>query len=203
MSSAASAARTPLARAARRLAALAALALLATGCATGPKLYANQDPGANFAGYRTFAFAEPLDTDRPQYSSVLSGYLKAAATRELEARGYKAATGDADLLVNFHVETKEKIQTTSTPTGPTMGMGYGYYGYRGMNYGVWSGYETEVRQYTEGTLNIDLIDRERKRLVWEGIAVGRINDKVRENLGAAVDEVVGLVFQKYPHRAAP
>lgn len=186
-----------------RFVTVAVLGLLATACATGPKLYANQDPGADFAGYRTFAFADPLDTDRPQYSSVLSGYLKAAARRELEARGYQYREADADLVVNFHVETKEKISSTSTPTGPTVGMGYGYYGYRGMNYGVWSGYETQVTQYTEGTLNVDIIDRERKRLVWEGIAVGRINDKVRENLQAAVDEVVGLVFGRYPHRAAP
>jgi hypothetical protein len=181
------------------LAAMAAVVL--AGCASGPKLFVNEDPGADFASYRTFAFSTPLGTDSPQYSSMLSTFLKDATRRELESRGYRYVESDPDLLVNFYVKTKEKITSTSVPTGPAYGAGY--YGYRGMNYGVWSGYETEVRQYTEGTLNIDLIDRERRRLVWEGIAVGRINDKVRENLGAAVDEVVGLVFQKYPHRAAP
>lgn len=178
--------------------------LLALGaCATGPRLFANQDPGADFALYKTFSFAAPLDTDRPQYASVLSSYLKDATRRELEARGYRYVEAGGDLTVNFHVETREKVQTTQTPTGPAMGMGYGYYGYRGMNYGVWSGYQTEVRQYTEGTLNVDLVDSARKRLVWEGVAVGRINDQVRENLQAAIDGVIPQVFQKYPHRATP
>jgi hypothetical protein len=179
------------------LAAVAAVVL--AGCASGPKLFVNEDPGADFASYRTFAFSTPLGTDSPQYSSMLSTFLKDATRRELEARGYRYVESDADLLVNFYVKTKEKITSTSVPTGPAYGAGY--YGYRGMNYGVWTGYETQVSQYTEGTLNIDLVDTRQKRLVWEGVAVGRVRDNVRENLKPAVDGVVAQVFEKYPHRA--
>lgn len=179
------------------LAALAAVVL--AGCASGPKLFVNEDPGADFASYRTFAFSTPLGTDSPQYSSMLSTFLKDATRRELEGRGYRYVESDPDLLVNFYVKTKEKITSTSVPTGPAYGAGY--YGYRGMNYGVWTGYETQVSQYTEGTLNIDLVDTRLKRLVWEGVAVGRVRDDIRENLKPAVDGVVTQVFAKYPHRA--
>jgi hypothetical protein len=179
------------------LAAVAAVVL--AGCASGPKLFVNEDPGADFASYRTFAFSTPLGTDSPQYSSMLSTFLKDATRRELESRGYRYVESDPDLLVNFYVKTKEKITSTSVPTGPAYGAGY--YGYRGMNYGVWTGYETQVSQYTEGTLNIDLVDTRQKRLVWEGVAVGRVRDDIRENLKPAVDGVVTQVFAKYPHRA--
>jgi hypothetical protein len=182
-----------------RLWVAAAAAVVLASCASGPKLFVNEDPGADFGRYRTFTFADPLGTDSPQYSSMLSTFLRDATRRELEARGYRYTDGDADLLVNFYVKTKEKVTSTSVPTGPAYGAGY--YGYRGMNYGVWTGYETQVSQYTEGTLNVDLVDTRLKRLVWEGVAVGRVRDDIRENLKPAVDGVVALVFEKYPHRA--
>lgn len=182
----------------RRRLALAA-ALLLAGCASGPKLFVNEDPAVDFATYRTFAFAEPLGTDRPEYSSMLSTYLQNATRRELEARGYQYSETNPDLLVNFYVKTTEKVTSTSVPSGPAYGAGY--YGYRGMNYGVWTGYETQVRQYTEGTLNIDMVDSRLRRLVWEGVAVGRVRDSARENLQQAVDDVTALVFARYPYRA--
>lgn len=173
--------------------------IVVASCATGPRLFVNEDPAADFGRYRTFAFSAPLGTDSPQYSSMLSTFLKDATRRELEARGYQYVDSGADLQVNFYVKTKEKVTSTSVPTGPAYGAGY--YGYRGMNYGVWTGYETQVSQYTEGTLNIDLVDTRLKRLVWEGVAVGRVRDNVRENLKPAVDGIVPQIFARYPHRA--
>ena len=150
-------------------------AMFLAGCASGPSIYVNADPAANFSGYRTYNFMNPLGTDRPGYSSVLSEYLRTAASRELEARGYRKGD-NPDLLVNFNVQTKEKVQTTSVPSGPAYG---GYYGYRSGYYGTWGGYETQVTQYTEGTLTVDVVDAARKQLAWDGTAVGRVREVAR------------------------
>ncbi|MEZ5566711.1 MAG: DUF4136 domain-containing protein [Gammaproteobacteria bacterium] len=171
--------------------------ILLAGCASGPSLFVNSDPSASFATYKTYDFAKPLDTDRDGYSSVLSQYLRTAASRELEARGYQRSD-NPDLLVNFHVATKEKVQTTTTQSAVPM---RGYYGYRSGYYGVWSGYDTEVTQYTEGTLTMDIVDPARKQLVWEGTAVGRVRDKDRANLQPVVDKVISQLFSKYSYRA--
>jgi hypothetical protein len=78
----------------------------------------------------------------------------------------------------------------------------GYYGYRGGFYDPWGGYgygtETHVSQYTEGTFNIDLIDARQKRLVWEGIGIGRITDSTFENLEERVKAGVPKFFAMYP-----
>lgn len=169
------------------------LTAAASGCATGPKIFSNQDPGANLANYRTYGFVQELSTDRAEYSSLLSQYLRTATSRELEARGYRQAA-EPDLLVNFFINTKEKISST---TSPSPGFG-GYYGYRGGYYGVWGGYDTTVTQYTEGTLTIDLVDRSRGQLVWEGTAVGRVRDEARRNPQPAIDSVVSQIFAEYP-----
>lgn len=174
-------------------------ALLFAGCASGPSIFVNADPTANFATYHTYNFEDPLGTDNSGYSSLLSQFLRTATARELEARGY-TRSDKPDLLVNFNVKTKDKIQTTTTPSGPSYG---GYYGYRAGYYGVWSGYDTQVTQYTEGTLTVDIVDAARKQLVWDGTAVGRVRDEARRNLESAVDRVITEIFTKYPYRGTP
>jgi hypothetical protein len=174
------------------------VAAMLGGCASGPKIYASQDPAADFSRYRTYGFPAEVGTDQRGYSSILTQLLKSATSREMEARGYRQSD-QPDILINFHVETQEKIQATTSPaTG-------GYYGYRRGYYGVWGGYpmETNVTQYTQGTLNVDLIDARRNQLVWEGVAVGRIREETRRNLEPAVNDALAKIFAQYPHRAAP
>jgi hypothetical protein len=174
-------------------------AVILAGCTSGPSIYVNADPSANFSGYRTYNFMQPLGTDRPGYSSVLSEYLRTAASRELEARGYQKSDSP-DLLVNFNVQTKEKVQSSTVPAGPAYG---GYYGYRSGYYGTWGGYETQVTQYTEGTLTVDVVDAGRKQLAWDGTAIGRVREESRKNLQPAIDRVIAQIFETFPSRIPP
>ena len=63
------------------------------------------------------------------------------------------------------------------------------------------GYDTRVDQYVEGTINIDMVDAQRKQLVWEGVAVGRVTKKTQEDRQAALRGAVTEIFAKYPFRA--
>jgi hypothetical protein len=174
-----------------RLMLVAALAL-AGGC-SGTKVYTNADPSADFSAYRTYGFAEKLGTDTDQYTSLTTKFLKAAASRELEARGYEPSE-QPDLLVNFSILTQQKLQTTTTPS---------YYDYR-YDYGPWGGYgayETRVSEYTEGTLNVDLVDRRLHQLVWEGAVVGRVTEEVRKDMQKAIDGAMTDLFEEFPYTA--
>jgi hypothetical protein len=170
--------------------------LVLAGCTSTPRIYSNDNPSVSLGDYATFGFINPLGTDRnANERSLLSTHLVRATRTELENRGYRYTETDPDMLVNFNVHAQEKIQATSTPS---MGMGMGYYGYRGSMYSTWGGYDTNVSQYTEGTLNVDLIDPARKELVWEGVAVGRLSEDARENMASRVPQVVAAIFQRYP-----
>lgn len=172
-----------------------AVALLASCSAPAPTIRSDEDPGANFAAYTTYGFVPELEGEDFGYQSLLAQYLKDAIGREMEARGY-ARAAEPDLLINFYINTKEKIRSTTTPTA-----GGGYYGYRRGYYGGWGGYETRVTQYTEGTLSIDLVDARRRQLVWEGTAVGRIRQSTLDDIQGAVNRVVPLVFAEFRHTA--
>ena len=177
--------------------ALAAALLTLAGCSTGPVVRAEYDKSVDFSQYKTFGFFSPLGTDRSGYETVVSQYLKAASRRELEARGLRYDEAAPQLRINFNARLSEQLRTTSMP-GPSFGMGY--YGYRGGFYSAWPmySYDTITTSYTEGTLNIDVVDAARKQLVWEGVAVGNVNDTSAESIRPKIEQAVAAAFAKYP-----
>lgn len=186
-------------RAVARLCALAALVLL-TACATGPRISTEADPEADFSRYRSFAFYAPLAIEKEGYASAASERMKAAARAEMEARGYVFSTDRPDLWVNINAYTQQR---TDVSTMPSVDYAY-YYSYRSRGYYVvpyWRD-RTDVYRYTEGTLNVDLVDAQRNRLVWEGIAVGRVS-RTRDpaERDARINSTMADIFAQYPHRA--
>jgi hypothetical protein len=159
------------------------------------------DPQANFASYRTFGFAQPLGTDRNGYQSQVSTALMASARREMEARGFVYSAQQPQLLVNFNAALADRVRV-NTVSEPTMGvgMGVGYYGYRGGLYAPYPVYQdrTTVSEYKEGTLNVDVADVVSKRLIWEGVVTKKMDSKAYENIGATIDSAVSAAFTKFP-----
>jgi len=85
-------------------------------------------------------------------------------------------------------------------------MGGGYYGYRRGYYGTWGGYgygtTTHINNYTEGTINVDIVDRAQKRMVWEGVAAGRVDEKKsNDEKRTGVYQGVKEMFSAYAFRA--
>jgi hypothetical protein len=187
------------ARAAFRSLFALAVAIGLAACASGPQIRVDGDPSANIPAYKTFGYFGSIATDKAGYSTILTGRLKSAATRELEARGYRYSESNPELLINFNVNVVDKTEIYSTP-----GSSMGYYGYRSGMYGGWAGYppEIESRNYRQGTLSIDVVDAARKALVWQGIAEARVTTKMRENPGQTLDTIVTEVLETFPARTA-
>ncbi len=181
------------------LVALCAVALLA-GCATGPRIATEADPQADFSQYRTFAFYSPLAIEREGYTSAASERMKAAARAQMESRGYVFTADKPDLWVNINAFTERR---TDVSTVPTMDYAW-YYSYRANRYFAmpyWRD-DTHVYRYTEGTLNVDLVDVAKNRLVWGGVAVGRVSSKQNpEQRDASIDSTMAEIFARYPYRA--
>ena len=170
---------------------LASLTLLLS-CASSPNTVSNIDPDADFSQYRTFGFFDPLATDETGDESIVSSFLKVAMSQQMVQRGFGYSEAP-DLMVNFYIHSKEKIRSRSVPT-----MG-GYYGYRDpFLYDPWPAYQTEIDQYTEGTLNIDVVDAKAKKLIWEGTVSGRVTNRDIENLEETIDEAVAAIMADFP-----
>jgi len=181
---------------------ITAAALLIASCASKPTIETDYDHTVNFSQFKTYAFFDPMGIENPNYSSIYGSIFRDAISKEMESRGY-SRSDNPDLLINVSGRLQDKVQVTTTSDPYMAG---GYYGYRRGYYGAWGGYgygtQTHVSNYTEGTVNVDMVDREQKRMVWEGVAVGRINEKTtnderRANIYAGIQEM----FAAYPFRA--
>lgn len=172
--------------------------LVLTACSSGPEVRAMQDPQANFAQYTTFGFVEPLGTDKAGYQSIVSQHLKTTTRREMEARGLRYDPVNPQLLVNFNASLDDKMRVDSVPA--PMPPGYGYYGYRRGFYQPWPMYadQTQVTQYQQGTLTIDVVDAAKKQLVWEGTVTKSVTGTDRKNVPGALDAAVAAAFAKFP-----
>lgn len=186
-----------------KIAILVCIAALGAGCATqrGPDIRINAAPEANFSAYSTFGFPEQTGTDRGGYSTLVTDYFKVAVSEQMEMRGYRYVDENPDLLVNFYANARERTEVRSRPTASAA---YGYYGYRYGLYGAWPLYATDVDTvtYRVGTANIDIVDAERKQLIWEGVAEGRLRSADLERPREAIADVVRQLFTRFPGRAA-
>ena len=185
----------------RKIFAMGVLGALVTGCASGPEFRADFDRSADFFGYRTYAFVNPLGTDRKGYSSLITNHFKTAVAREMEARGYTPVQSNPDLLVNFSASAQDRTDVQATPS---MSMSMGYYGYRGGMYGtypMYGGTDVQTIRYKYGTANVDVVDAKRNQLVWEGVVEGKLTDEFLQDPGPRISEVVTEIFTRYPATA--
>ncbi len=165
--------------------------LLLLGCASsGPRIATNVDPSVNFSAFKTYNLMQPLGTDRSGVRTPLSNMLANSMGRELEARGIRRSD-NPDILINFFVNTEQRLDVRQVPTAGS------FHGYRRNRYRTWGSYRTQVREYTQGTLAVDVVDPARNMLVWEGVAQGRLRRSDREITQERVDEVVGHLMVQF------
>ncbi|MCD9088074.1 DUF4136 domain-containing protein [Stenotrophomonas sp. SY1] len=181
-----------------RLVVVSALLLLAA-CASAPRVSSQVDPSADFSRYRSFSFYTPLALEQNGYTTITSNRIRAAVRTQMQARGYVYDEANPDLWVNLNAYLQDKTRVTSMPE---VDYDY-YYSYRARGYVAvpyWRD-RTDVHQYTEGTLNVDLVDVRRKQLVWEGVAVGTVGRSDAQRRGEQIDAAVAKIFEAYPYFA--
>jgi hypothetical protein len=178
------------------------LAMLCAGCATQrtADIRVNMAPEADLSSYSTFGFPEQTGTDRGGYSTLVTDYFKTAVKEQMEMRGYRYVDENPGLLVNFYANVRERTEVRSQPGAAA---GYGYYGYRYGLYDAWPMYGQDVESvtYPVGTANIDVVDAQKRQLIWEGVAEGRLHDQDMDNPKEAISSAVTQVFTRFPGRA--
>lgn len=173
-----------------------ATVVLAAGCASGPDVRADYDRSVDFGKYKTFGFVDAGGGDATQFKSLAQQNMQAAAAREMTNRGY-TRSDNPDLVINFKGKLEEKTDIESTPA-PYYGPGWGYGGWYGAPWGGYGGTEVTTRRYKVGTLVMDVVDREKRQVVFQGGVEGVVTKEMMQNREAAIAGAVGHIFSKYP-----
>ncbi|ARN74416.1 DUF4136 domain-containing protein [Oceanicoccus sagamiensis] len=172
------------------------MALGLAACASEPpKPVLDYNPDYDFYQIKTYAFApgKSIGAD-----SLVGNRVEMAIESEMAAKGIKLVEADkADVLVRFMLMTQNKQDIR------TYDRHYGGGAYRCYRCGYGSGYRTstevQVKNYTEGTLVIDLADQKMDRVVWHTISKRKVvKNRTPEERDALVKEVVGDMFAEFP-----
>ncbi len=158
-----------------------------TGCQS-VKVDFDYDETVDFANYQTFDWMpQPRDVPRnPQINDIMDNRIKRAIEGELVAGGYqKNRSGRPDVYVVYHTATQRQIDRTYIER-----WGYGRRGRLRRTGAV------RVESYKEGTLIIDLVDAERRELVWRGTATGAVSDLTQTE--KKLFEAVERIFEAFP-----
>ena len=174
--------------------------VLFQGC-SGIKVTSDYDKSADFNKYKTYSFYKWEEESDKLLTRFDKGRIESSVGNELDARGYKYVEGEADLTVSLFVVLEQK--TSKTAYTNHYGGG-GYYGYDDWDYGTdwgWGmGHSTTTYRetdYVDGTLVIDVFDLSNRKLIWQGVGAGTVdeNPKRREN---SMPKEISQIFTSFP-----
>ncbi|MDO5968421.1 DUF4136 domain-containing protein [Flavivirga aquimarina] len=174
---------------------LLALLIVVTSCSS-VRVAADYDKNANFGEYKTFAFFK-TGIDKAEISDLDKRRILRAIEAELLAKGFTKSE-KPDLLVSLFTKSQQRVDVYNNSWG------YGGWGWGG--WGGWGGFgpgwgwgwnQPNVSTSTQGVLYIDLIDANKKELIWQGMGTGYLSRNM-EKKEARINEFVTEIMTKYP-----
>lgn len=165
-------------------------ALVLTSC-SAIKVTTDYDTQADFSKLKTFAFYKP-GIDKADISDLDKKRVLRAIESELVAQGFTKSENPT-MLVSFFTKSRERVNVNQNYNyGYGWGLGWNPWMMNGMNNNV------NVSQFTEGTLFIDFIDKEKKELVWQGVGTGALKMDNREKKEERINLFVKEIISRFP-----
>jgi hypothetical protein len=147
--------------------------------------------GLTLAKYRTFDWgpADALPTGDPRLdaNSFFKDHLQGAVEKALTERGFELATNGApDLLLHYHASITTRLEVNRTD--------------QASGYCAGAKCLSDVTDYEAGTIVVDIIDAQRKTLIWRGWAQNRVESMLEspDNMAKTIDEAVRRMMQRLP-----
>lgn len=164
-------------------------------CGPTLNISADYDRSINFRQYKTFRLykAENMSS---AISALNRERILNAISSEMVKRGYQEQSDSADLLVNPVAILKDRVSVTAN----TDYYAYGGF-YRPYYWGTGSGFSGsttyDVREYKDGSLIIDIIAADTRKLVWQGVGNSEI-DKPLKDPETQIPKAVSAIMAKFP-----
>lgn len=173
----------------KRFALYSLTVIMLAACSPQIRVYSDSDPDYDLWTYKSFDWGQRVDIEAGrnplQYNELNDKRIKTAVRDQLESRGYVFQENDSELMLHYHIIVDNKSAIVPEP-----------YGYRYGSYFMRSG--ANVHYYREGTLILDLMERNTGNLIWRGWAVADIDNIEPEEVDKVIKQAVERIFTKFP-----
>jgi hypothetical protein len=157
------------------------LILFLVGACGSINVKTDYDTKTDFSQYKTFAFYKK-GIDKAPISDLDKRRILRAIETELQTKGMTKSK-EPDVLVSIYTKAKKQIDV--------------YNNYNPYYYGPYQ--RQQVIKYTEGTLLIDILDRNTKKLIWQGVGKGALSKSSKpEKREAVIQKFVQEILEEYP-----
>lgn len=157
----------------------------------------------DFSSLNTYAWLEPkqkLIIDPLVDNDLMTQRIRSAIDQQMAAKGITLVSADtnADILVSFHVSSKEKLTVSNYHSA------FGYYPYYGYPYPAGYGYgfggqNVDIRQYTAGSFIVDIVDPSSRLLLWRGVSERRLPETgTPQQRDLFVNETIRAILAQFP-----
>ncbi len=164
--------------------------LLISACSSS-KIISNADHTVDFSSYQSFLIMERLESDKIKPEA--KKYIGNVIAEELKKRGLKQNLSP-DIIVKVMIISKEK-QAALITRNDDFYWGSEYYPY---GWGIGTNVnKVSYDTYTDGTMIIDVIDREKKQLIWQGISSDAFKGSTQKNQ-SKIKKMISNIFNEYP-----
>lgn len=170
---------------------VAIVVALSSACAPAITIGVNTAPDLRTAAYRTFTWELPdqFPTGDPRLDNnpFFVRELQNAVSVELGELGLREGNASSDLTVHFHATVQNRVDVFEADRAA----GYDVSGY---------GTATQVMQYEEGTVLVDVAERTTKKLLWRGWMQTDLSGTIGNNaaLGERVRRGMAKLFERFP-----
>jgi len=167
------------------------IALLSfSGCST-MKVYSDFDRDVSVKNYSTFAWSTEnkqleIKNNPLYYNELNDKRIKNEVGLQLKNNGYQFDLASPQLKIHYHIVLEDRTAINPEP--------FGAYGQD------WLNRNTNVREFREGTLIIDLMDAKTNNLVWRGWAVNFLDEDRPDQLEDQFKIAIKKIFEKFPKR---
>jgi len=174
-----------------RSSAVLLMSAFVAACGLGIAAGADYSPTVEFARYSSFTWDEPDDRPigdaRLENNPFFESRLHAAIAVELADHGVRADGIGPALIVHHHVTVRNRVDVYAADERA----GYSAGGYAE---------GTQVVQFNEGTILVDIADAETKEVIWRGWAMFDISRALGDPdlMTRAVDEAIRKMFADFP-----
>ena len=169
-----------------------ALAAVTAACGLGVVAGSDVDPSVDFNRYGTFTWDKPDDRPigdpRLENNPFFYERLHAAVAVELAEHGIRQGANGPGLIIHHHATVRNRVDVYEVDERAGYSRPAGYRE------------SSQVIQYDEGTILVDIADAETRVLIWRGWAqfdIGRAlaNPDVMDH---AIQEAIHRMFEDFP-----